>query len=111
MLKSSPLLPRGTGLNVNFPSAPQRGCTASNSRWIVSRLLGNVQRSPDACTCGDTSAAGGCKLPVERNVLDKKNGCSNSISGFAPTTWSPDTSAQQQQVVIESLQGFTSCLA
>lgn len=41
-----PLLPRRTGLNVNFPSAVERGCQANDSKWVMSRLLASIDKSP-----------------------------------------------------------------
>ena len=41
-----PLLPRRTGLNVNFPSAAKHNCRASSSEWVMTRLLASIDRSP-----------------------------------------------------------------
>lgn len=40
------LLPSGVGLNVNFPNATRHQCTALNSSWKQTRLLGSIDRSP-----------------------------------------------------------------
>jgi 5'/3'-nucleotidase SurE len=41
-----PLLPRGIGLNVNFPDAMKRQCTAVESKWAQTRLLSTISKSP-----------------------------------------------------------------
>ncbi|PWN91753.1 sure-like protein [Acaromyces ingoldii] len=103
------LLPESTGLNVNFPSAPKRGCRAEDTRFVLTRLLANLERNPDACTCGQQRSKG-CKLPRESSVIRGDNGCTNTISLFAPTTFSPDASAYEQEQLLETLSGFVSCL-
>lgn len=110
--KGSPdgrLLPSGTLLNVNFPSQPSYGCQAKSSKWVLTRILGTLDRSPDTCTCGQSMSASGCKLPTESSIADGTHSCTNSISVSVPKL-NPDASAAQQAAISEKLQGFLSCL-
>lgn len=40
------VLPKGVGLNVNFPDATMNDCSESARDWILTRLLGNIDKDP-----------------------------------------------------------------
>lgn len=101
------LLPNGTLLNVNFPDQTKFNCQSSQSKWVLTRILGTLDPSPDTCICGDKKF---CKLPTESSVFrDDSHGCTNSISVSVPSL-NPDASANQQRAVYEKTQGLLSCL-
>ncbi|KAK0567134.1 hypothetical protein OC844_000379 [Tilletia horrida] len=106
-----PYLPKNTGLNVNFPSALGRDCSAGKERYVLTRLLGTIDPDPDTCTCGQSHTRRGCKLPIELDVSRNTDlGCTVTISVFEPSKWSPDASSTQQTVVLDKLKDILSCL-
>ncbi|PWN31898.1 sure-like protein [Meira miltonrushii] len=102
------LLPSRTLLNVNFPDQTKFNCQSSQSKWVLTRILGTLDPSPDTCTCGEKKL---CKLPTESSVFrDSSHGCTNSISVSVPNL-NPDASADQQKAVDEKLHNLLSCLS
>ncbi|KAF2228161.1 survival protein sure-like phosphatase/nucleotidase [Elsinoe ampelina] len=102
---STPLLPRLTYLNVNFPESSSTRCGNPNQfRFILTRINGAVPliTPPDVQTCGGT------RLPTESSVVGRSDGCFVSVSLGGNNK--QDTSAANQAVVLRKLAPILSCL-
>ncbi|KAH9922174.1 survival protein sure-like phosphatase/nucleotidase [Fomitopsis serialis] len=99
---SSPLLPSGVIVNVNYPSTKE--CSdADDYQWVFARNLANSSAT-DFETCGSTT------LPTEKSVV-KASGCYASVSVLNATT-KTDVDAYMQGQVYNSLTGLPfSCLS
>ncbi|EME81301.1 uncharacterized protein MYCFIDRAFT_81372 [Pseudocercospora fijiensis CIRAD86] len=101
--RERPWMARDTWLNVNFPAVSETCKSASDFKFVLSRIYPKVPivGAPDVETCGSD------ELPTERTVVGTK-GCYASISvGDLSKT---DASAEDQAVVLEKLKPILSCL-
>lgn len=77
------ILPKGVGLNVNFPSAVTRDCKREGNKWVLTRLLGNIDRDPVSLSRRSIST-GALKNAFHRSVAFK-----SSTSDFPSLSLSP----------------------
>lgn len=98
-------MPRGTWVNVNFPTSNDTTCSsAKDFKFVFSRIMtASAMSGSDVRTCGD-----GGRLPTETAVLHTP-GCYASISVGNATT-KLDVSAAQQRYVLNRLTSILSCL-
>lgn len=99
-----PYLPEDVFLNVNFP-AVGRGCTsASDFKFVLSRIYPAVPLiTPD-----DVETCGSKRLPTERSIVGNGAGCFASVS--VGNSNKVDVDAKTQHIVLEKLKGILSCL-
>jgi 5'/3'-nucleotidase SurE len=104
---SGPYLPENAWLNVNFPDVDVDvgKCTdVGEFQFILSRINPGLFSGEDVEVCGN-----GGRLPRERTVVDREDGCFVSVSvGDAEDKTTADRAAQE--VVAERLRGFLGCL-
>ncbi|KAL5380509.1 hypothetical protein DPSP01_007827 [Paraphaeosphaeria sporulosa] len=100
---STPYLPASVYLNVNFPSASGSCTSASNFKFVLSRV-----NAASGSTAADVSTCGSTRLPTESKVVGT-SGCYVSVSVGNAATKGDSTSANQA-VVLGKLKGILSCL-
>lgn len=100
----TPYLAKNIWLNVNFPDVTSTCASASDFKFVLSRINTATAATPsDVVTCGD-----GGRLPTETTVVDTA-GCYSAISvGIATTKM--DADAKQQKVVLDKLSSILTCL-
>ncbi|OLN97541.1 Acid phosphatase [Colletotrichum chlorophyti] len=100
----APYLPPNVFLNVNMPEITDTQCNHTEQfRWVLSRINWPIFSGPDVGTCGSKD-----RLPVENSVIDTK-GCYVSVS-VGDATDKTTASREQQQIVLDRLGDFLSCL-
>ncbi|KAK7440001.1 hypothetical protein VKT23_017254 [Stygiomarasmius scandens] len=98
--ETTPILPPGIVLNVNYPAI--NGCSSSEDySFVLSRILQD-DSATDVSTCGTDH------LPTESNVV-ATSGCFVSVSVFNAST-KADVDADAQAFVLDRLGDFLSCL-
>ena len=97
-----PYLPDGVWLNVNFPDVTNSKCNdVSQFQFVLSRINLGIFSGDDTELCGSD------RLPMERNVVDRR--CYVSVSpGDANDKTTVD--ADRQAVVASKLGNLLSCL-
>ncbi|KAF7320960.1 SurE domain-containing protein [Mycena chlorophos] len=100
---STPFLPSGHLLNVNYPAAGSGSCTAvSDFKYVLTRINAATSSTPaDVTTCGSD------RLPTESSVV-AKSGCFVSISVMQASNKGDATEANQA-VVLAKLSPILSC--
>nr|GAT51050.1 predicted protein [Mycena chlorophos] len=100
---STPYLPSGHLLNVNYPAAGSGSCTAvSDFKYVLTRINAATSSTPaDVTTCGSD------RLPTESSVV-AKSGCFVSISVMQASNKGDATEANQA-VVLSKLSPILSC--
>ncbi|KAK4497681.1 hypothetical protein PRZ48_010334 [Zasmidium cellare] len=99
-----PYLPKDVFLNVNFPAVSDRCPSTSSFQFVFSRIYPAVPPlTPD-----DVETCGSKRLPLERSVVKRTDGCFASIS--VGNTFKVDVQAEVQAVVLEKLKGILTCL-
>ncbi|KIJ55812.1 hypothetical protein M422DRAFT_151484 [Sphaerobolus stellatus SS14] len=97
----TPFLPPGIALNVNYPAATGSCASASNFKFVLTRILSSSSAT-DVTTCGTNH------LPTESSILSESSGCLSSISVFN-ATGKVDVDAAIQGVVLQKLQSILTC--
>jgi 5'-nucleotidase len=98
---STPILPANITLNVNYPATSSTCASASNFKWVLSRITAS-NSATDVQTCGTTH------LPTESSVV-ATSGCFISVSVMNAVT-KADVDASTQAIVLNKLSGLLSCL-
>ncbi|EJD00403.1 acid phosphatase [Fomitiporia mediterranea MF3/22] len=99
---STPILPRGITLNINYPAATG-SCTDPDAfNFVLTRI-----NSASAGTPADVTTCGSDRLPTENSVV-QQSGCFVSVSVMNATT-KGDVDASTQAVVLNRLEAFLSC--
>ncbi|KAJ7058060.1 acid phosphatase [Mycena amicta] len=99
---STPFLPAGILLNVNYPAATGSCTSASAFHWVLTRVNTASSSTPaDVSTCGTT------RLPTESSVV-AKSGCFVSVSVMQASN-KGDATAANQAVVLSKLASMLSC--
>ncbi|TDL29251.1 acid phosphatase [Rickenella mellea] len=99
---SSPILPAGISLNVNYPSSTGSCTTASAFKFVLTRInSASSSTPPDVNTCGTT------RLPTESSIV-ARSGCLSSVSVMNASN-KGDVSAATQQFVLQRLGSILSC--
>lgn len=98
-----PYLPEGVFLNVNFPNVKGKCQSASDFKFVMSR----INPAFPLFSKKDVDWCGSKRLPTEWNVL-KHGHCQISVS-VGDMTDLTTASAKQQKVVLESLKDILHC--
>ena len=102
----TPYLPDGIWLNVNYPDVSYGSCdNIADYSFVLSRINDAIPivTPKDVVTCGNSG-----RLPTETTVVGT-SGCFASIS-VGEATLKTDANATSQQVVLDKLSSFLSCL-
>ncbi|KAJ3565672.1 hypothetical protein NP233_g7484 [Leucocoprinus birnbaumii] len=97
---STPIVPAGYSVNINFSSTSSCSNNANNFKWVATRLVKSASGV-------DTSRCGSNNLPDESTVV--KEGCFASVSVFDANT-KKDASASAQKVVFDRLNSILTYL-
>jgi len=97
-----PILPRNITLNVNFPATTGNCTSERDFRFVFTRIFpANATTPPDVRTCGSD------RLPTEDSISAMPD-CLATVSVMDAVT-KQDTTARNQEPVLERLRGFLSC--
>ncbi|KAJ7041160.1 sure-like protein [Mycena alexandri] len=99
LASSTPILPAGISLNVNYPSTSS--CTSASAFKFVLTRINSDPGATDVETCGTTH------LPTESSVI-AKSGCFATVSVFNAST-KGDVNAATQGIVLAKLTSILTC--
>ncbi|EFQ36008.1 5'/3'-nucleotidase SurE [Colletotrichum graminicola] len=100
----APYLPDNTWINVNMPAVTATECNDPDQfKWVLSRINPNILPDVDVTTCGNNG-----KLPDDVTVVDTP-GCYISLS-VGEATFKTTANKAQQQIVVDKLGDFLTCL-
>ncbi|KXN82495.1 Acid phosphatase [Leucoagaricus sp. SymC.cos] len=98
--ESSPIVPHGFSVNINFSPVTSCSNNAKNFKWVATRLLPSTSNV-------DTSRCGSRNLPDETTV--SQSGCFATVSVFNVTA-KQDAPAALQKVVFDRLHSLLTCV-
>lgn len=101
---SSPILPKNTTLNVNYPRATGACEDPDAFRFVLTRInAATGSTAPDVSTCGTD------RLPTENSIVGNTDGCFVSVSVMNATT-KGDVDASTQAFILNRLGNFLTCV-